>query len=267
MRARRTVGVLVNGPRLGANVTGQLRSTTRLTPTTTASLFSMIASPTRNIQVVVIDVDRLGIQPVSDLRLVFPNIRILALASNSSLQRQARQAGAMLALSPANSKLGTTIERLAHPQKACAARATKRRKAAPTVKPRPKAKPLPKAAGVLQRSLNAALAKRTIQFEAGKAVLTPSGRATLDRLLKTLKRYPKARIRIEGYTDSDGPAAQNLALSRARADAVRLYLISHGIRAASLEAVGFGESRPVASNATAAGKAKNRRIELKVTAG
>ena len=193
----KVVGVLVDGPKPGANVTGQLRSNTRLTVTTTQSLFSMIASTTRNVQVVVIDVDRLGIQPIRDLRLVFPNVRILALTANSSVQRQARQAGAMLALSPANAKLGSTIERLAHPQKACAAAAPKKAAA-------PKAKPLPKAAGVLQKSLNTVLAKRTIQFEAGKTVLTSSGRATLDRLLTTLKQYPKARIRIEGYTDSDG---------------------------------------------------------------
>ena len=109
------------------------------------------------------------------------------------------------------------------------------------------------------------LATQTIQFEPGKSVLTTIGRATLDHLLAKLKRYPKARIRIEGYTDSDGSSALNLSLSRARAAAVRAYLIQNGSSASHLTAVGFGENRPVASNATAAGKARNRRIELRVT--
>ena len=222
----------------------------------------MIASTKSNVQVVVIDVDRLGIQPIKDLRLVFPNVRILALTADSILRgrpgRPERHARAVA---------GRTRELGSHDRATCPPAEGLRRRRAEEARHAPKAKPLPKAAGVLQKSLNTVLAKRTIQFEAGKTVLTPSGRATLDRLLMTLKQHPKAQIRIEGYTDSDGGAAANLALSRSRADAVRLYLISHGIRAASLTAVGFGESRPIASNATAAGKAKNRRIELRVTAG
>ena len=190
---------------------------------------------------------------------MFPNIRILALSRDSKLQLQAQHAGATVALSPASATLGSTIEGLAHPQKTCAAQTPK------TVTP--KAKLLPKAAVALQNSLNTVLATQTIQFEAGKSILTTTGRTTIDRLLTKLKRYPQARIRIEGYTDSDGSNAQNLSLSRARAAAVRAYLIQHGISASHLTAVGFGENRPVASNTTAAGKTQNRRIELKVTSG
>ena len=115
-----TVGVLVNGARLGPAVTHRLGRATRLANTTTASLFSMIASPGRNVQVVVIEVDRFGVRPIADLRLVFPNIRILALSRDPKVRLKAQQAGATIALSPASFELGTTIETLAHPRPACA---------------------------------------------------------------------------------------------------------------------------------------------------
>jgi outer membrane protein OmpA-like peptidoglycan-associated protein len=234
--------VLINGTTIGPDARRRLGSTTRVTTTTTQALFSMIASPKKNIRVVVINVDSLGLQPITDVRLLFPNVRIVAIARSASMQGRAKAAGAAAATSPKSATLVATIRRLAHPN--C-------RTSAP--------------AAALQRTLNTVLAQQTITFEPGKAVLTPAGRATLDHLLVTLKRYPHAKVRIEGYTDSDGDSASNLALSRARAKTVRLYFIHHGIRDANLRAIGFGENRPVASNRTAGGKAKNRRIELKVT--
>jgi outer membrane protein OmpA-like peptidoglycan-associated protein len=259
--ACKTVGVLVNGPRFGPEVTGKLRGTTRLTATTTSSLFSMIASPNRNVQVVVVDVDRFGLQPVSDLRLVFPNIRILALSRDAASRAKAQQAGATTALSPGSSTLGSTIERLAHPTSTCTAEA---KAAAAPVRQAARNQTQGSAATALQTSLNSALAAQTIQFESGSAVLTAAGRATLDRLLVSLRSHPEARVRIEGYTDDQGPAAGNLKLSRDRAVAVQRYLVAHGIAASHLSAVGFGESRPIASNSTEAGRAQNRRIELRV---
>jgi hypothetical protein len=117
--ACKTVGVLVTGAGFRPQVAGKLRSTTRLTTTTTQSLFSMIASPTRNVQVVVIDLDRFGVRPIVDLRLVFPNIRILALSRSPKLQLKAQQAGATVAMSPVSPELGKTIETLAHPRANC----------------------------------------------------------------------------------------------------------------------------------------------------
>jgi Zn-dependent alcohol dehydrogenase len=79
----------------------------------------MIASPKQNVQVVVIDIDRIGLQAISDLRLVFPNVRILALSRDAQSRLKAKQAGATAALSPASPTLGSTIESLAHPRATC----------------------------------------------------------------------------------------------------------------------------------------------------
>lgn len=120
------------------------------------------------------------------------------------------------------------------------------------------------AAKKLQQSLNRVLASGVVQFETGSDVLTPTGRATLDRLLEPLRANATARIEIAGYTDDQGETASNLDLSRRRAAAARAYLADHGIAAARLTARGFGEASPVASNATEEGRARNRRIELHV---
>jgi OOP family OmpA-OmpF porin len=79
-----------------------------------------------------------------------------------------------------------------------------------------------------------------------------------------LTSNPDARVAIEGHTDAQGDEASNLALSESRAEAVRDYLVSQGIAADRLETAGFGESRPIASNDTAEGRAENRRIEFRL---
>ena len=82
-------------------------------------------------------------------------------------------------------------------------------------------------------------------------------------LNKTIDESPNvAKIRIVGHTDDFGPAEDNLILSQDRADAVRRYLIKRGIAADRLEAVGRGETQPIASNETPRGRAKNRRVEF-----
>lgn len=94
------------------------------------------------------------------------------------------------------------------------------------------------------------------------------GQASLD-LLGTMasaaSQCSSFRISVEGHTDSDGANEYNVALSQRRALAVVEYLVSRGVNPASVSAIGYGESRPIASNATPAGMAKNRRIEFKVT--
>jgi len=103
---------------------------------------------------------------------------------------------------------------------------------------------------------------RTIYFRTNSAEFTPKTYPVLDAIVVIMKKYPAARFRIEGHTDSVGSAEYNLKLSQRRAEAVRNYLISKGISPDRLEAVGYGETRPIASNRTAAGRAKNRRVEI-----
>jgi outer membrane protein OmpA-like peptidoglycan-associated protein len=101
-----------------------------------------------------------------------------------------------------------------------------------------------------------------VNFETGSANLTDQSHATLDRVAASLAAYPMLRVEVAGYTDSRGSAAINLRLSQARAAAVRTYLIDKGVPPQQLTSRGFGASNPIASNATTAGRARNRRVEL-----
>ena len=100
-----------------------------------------------------------------------------------------------------------------------------------------------------------------VTFKAGSAELVPSSLKTLDA---GLKRNPKAKIEVEGHTSSDGSAELNQQLSEDRANSVRSYMIEQGIDAERVTAVGYGPSRPKASNSSEVGRRANRRIELKV---
>ena len=98
-------------------------------------------------------------------------------------------------------------------------------------------------------------------FASGSATLTSSGISSLNKLAATL-RSGHGSIRIEGFTDSQGPDAANLALSQKRASAVMVALRAGGLSAARMKAVGKGEAQPVADNGSAAGRARNRRVEI-----
>lgn len=116
-----------------------------------------------------------------------------------------------------------------------------------------------------QSVIDSALANRIIEFESGSAVLTPAGRAVLDELVAPLRSLPAHRkVQVVGHTDSVGSRESNIALSAARADAVKAYLVSRQVPAQMIEASGVGPDRPVASNATAEGRARNRRIEFRI---
>ena len=80
----------------------------------------------------------------------------------------------------------------------------------------------------------------------------------------TLQKYPDVKVEAEGHTDSSGADAYNMSLSQRRAEAVRDYLVQRGANAANLTARGFGESRPIADNATREGRAQNRRVTLRI---
>jgi OmpA-OmpF porin, OOP family len=119
-------------------------------------------------------------------------------------------------------------------------------------------------AGAVGQRLAAVPGIRSIRFATGSSRIATPSRQTLDRVAAVLDAAPEARIVVAGYTDDRGSASGNLALSRQRADAVRAYLVSAGVAAENLRPVGYGAARPVASNATSAGRKANRRIEFTV---
>jgi OmpA-OmpF porin, OOP family len=115
-----------------------------------------------------------------------------------------------------------------------------------------------------QDQVDLALANRTIEFETGNATLTGSGRQVLDLLAPVLQRLTGRNFEVTGHTDALGSRPQNIALSAARADAVKRYLISKGVAADNVSTTGVGPDRPLVSNDTAEGRSRNRRIELRV---
>jgi outer membrane protein OmpA-like peptidoglycan-associated protein len=102
-----------------------------------------------------------------------------------------------------------------------------------------------------------------VTFRTGSAELLPDSRTVLDIVAQSLIGNPEVRVEVAGHTDVTGSHALNMRLSQARAEAVMNYLISKGVPADRLTARGYGPDVPVATNATAAGRAQNRRVELK----
>ncbi|NIM69850.1 MAG: OmpA family protein [Xanthomonadales bacterium] len=102
-----------------------------------------------------------------------------------------------------------------------------------------------------------------IRFEFDSAELTADSQAALADALQILQRHPDLVVEIAGHTDSMGAESYNQGLSERRANAVRDYLAANGANAANLSAKGYGESEPVADNATEEGRAANRRVELR----
>jgi len=109
--------------------------------------------------------------------------------------------------------------------------------------------------------------KGQVLFDYDKATLKPAAIQALAPVVKELKEQPNLRASIVGHTDGDGTDAYNLGLSKRRAESVRNYLVSQGIAASRLTTDWKGEREPVASNATAEGKAQNRRVVITATPG
>lgn len=114
-----------------------------------------------------------------------------------------------------------------------------------------------------QGVLDQTLANRTIEFETGSATLTPQGQLILDQMAAVLAKLTTRTVAIIGHTDNSGARASNIALSQARADTVKGYLIAKGIPSQQLTATGVGPDQPIASNDTPDGRARNRRIEFR----
>lgn len=104
-----------------------------------------------------------------------------------------------------------------------------------------------------------------VEFALNSAHLLPVSQTTLNDAVQTLKDNPGIDAEVAGYTDRTGKAAYNVTLSQRRAEAVMKYLVDHGIDASRLTAKGYGAADPIASNQTAAGRAQNRRVELRIT--
>ena len=107
------------------------------------------------------------------------------------------------------------------------------------------------------------LRDKKIHFEYNKAAIKQDSYKLLVSLVDVINKCPDSKVVIEGHTDSDGSAKYNKRLSQKRANAVKSYLENRGVAKERLKAIGYGESKPVASNATKAGREKNRRIEFK----
>jgi OOP family OmpA-OmpF porin len=100
-------------------------------------------------------------------------------------------------------------------------------------------------------------------FAVGSARLLPRAGERLSVVLDAARRFPDLRLEVEGHTDSTGSRALNQPLSEQRAEAVKAWLVEHGIEAGRIETAGFADARPVGSNQTPQGRAANRRVEVR----
>lgn len=114
----------------------------------------------------------------------------------------------------------------------------------------------------LQETINELILDQVVEFEVTSFQLTAKGTALLDEVLAVLRSEPEVRVVITGHTDDQGSAAANQLLSEQRARAVLEYMVAAGEDPARFDIVGYGETRPVASNDTEDGRQKNRRIEF-----
>jgi len=105
---------------------------------------------------------------------------------------------------------------------------------------------------------------KTIYFNSAKSSFKSGVRPKLDAIYEIMKDYPNANFSIDGHTDSQGSASLNKKLSQRRADAVKNYLIGKGLSSVRLSSYGFGEDYPIDTNKTSAGRANNRRVEIRL---
>jgi outer membrane protein OmpA-like peptidoglycan-associated protein len=103
-----------------------------------------------------------------------------------------------------------------------------------------------------------------ITFATDQSTIQPRFQPTLDQVAATLAEYPRTMIDVLGHTDSDGAEGYNQALSERRAQSVASFLTGRGVATVRIATIGYGETRPIATNETAEGKAQNRRVEIKV---
>ncbi len=137
---------------------------------------------------------------------------------------------------------------------------------APPPAPVAKVTPPPPPAPVLPAVGTKMISLEGTNFAFNKADITAEGKAKLDAAATTLGAEPTVKLSVEGHTDAVGSAPYNQALSERRAKSVVAYLVSKGVDGARLTPVGYGKTKPVATNDTAEGRAQNRRVDLVVSA-
>ncbi|MCR4511415.1 OmpA family protein [Pseudomonas sp. 32.2.56] len=138
-------------------------------------------------------------------------------------------------------------------------------KPAPVVAPAPE--PIPEPVAAAEEPLELVRVELDVKFDFDKAQVKPESYGDIKNLADFMKQYPQTTTVVEGHTDSKGSDAYNQKLSERRASAVRDVLVNqYGVEASRVNAAGYGESRPVADNATDAGRAVNRRVEAEVEA-
>ena len=135
--------------------------------------------------------------------------------------------------------------------------------AAPAPTPAPAPEPVPEPEAPVAQVVRVEL---DVKFDFDKAVVKPNSYGDVKNLADFMAQYPATNVEVAGHTDSVGPDAYNQKLSQRRADAVKQVLVKDGVQPSRITAVGYGESRPVADNATEAGRAVNRRVEASVEA-
>lgn len=106
--------------------------------------------------------------------------------------------------------------------------------------------------------------KGDVTFDFNSAIVKPGLYSEVDKIATALLQYPETLSRVEGHTDSTGSEAYNMDLSIRRATAVQNLLVQRGVPRSRIEALGFGESNPIATNNSAAGRMQNRRVEIKI---
>jgi len=118
-------------------------------------------------------------------------------------------------------------------------------------------------ANVLRKVNDIIIRLISLNFPVGKSTIEPQNFALLTKVQQAINMFPECSVTIEGHTDSHGSDKMNLKLSQQRADAVSQYILANmGLDASRINAVGYGESKPIASNETKEGRAKNRRIDV-----
>ena len=124
---------------------------------------------------------------------------------------------------------------------------------APAPMPEPAPAPMPKPEKIVLEDVN---------FDFDKDTLKPSATAILDHAVTVIQQNPEMSFNISGYTDNTGSDKYNEGLALRRANAVRNYLVQHGVSSNRLDVSSYGERNPVADNATKEGRARNRRVEI-----
>ncbi|MEJ5349062.1 MAG: OmpA family protein [Desulfosoma sp.] len=107
--------------------------------------------------------------------------------------------------------------------------------------------------------------KSDVLFDFNSSVLKPGAYSEIERVAQVLNRYPETRIIVEGHTDSIGSLQYNQQLSERRAQSVKDALVNRGVNPARIDTIGYGETRPIASNETEAGRQLNRRVTIVIT--